>query len=276
MQVLFRLSSLLPLIALHAIGWVMGWLTFLVSPGYRREFLTNARLAGIGRAACWRAVGESGKLVAELPRVWLGRLPAVRWVGADVIDRALAAGQGVLFLTPHLGCFEMTALAYAAEYGQRGHPMTILFRSPRKVWLQSLVVAARQRPGLETATTTTTGVRQLLRALKRGGCVGMLPDQVPPRDFGVWAPFFGKSAYTMTLSARLVQQTGATVVLAWGERLSWGRGYVIRVESLAQPLATEPVAAATQINAAMETLIQHQPDQYLWGYARYKSPRDSF
>jgi len=254
----------------------MGWLTFLLSSGYRREFLANARLAGIGRADLWRAVGESGKLLAELPRVWLGRMPAIRWVGADVVDRALAAGQGVLFLTPHLGCFEMAPLAYAERYGQHGHPMTILFRPPRKAWLQFLVASARQRPGIEIATTTTTGVRQLLRVLKRGGCVGMLPDQVPPRDFGIWAPFFGKPAYTMTLSARLVQQTGACIVLASVERLSWARGYVIHLQSLAQPLDTEPVVAATQINAAMEVLIRRQPDQYLWSYARYKEPRDSF
>jgi KDO2-lipid IV(A) lauroyltransferase len=77
----------------------------------------------------------------------------------------------------------------------------------------------------------------------------------------------------MTLSARLAQQTGATLLLAWGERLSWGRGYTVHVSPLAETLSDDKVLAATQINEAMEQLIQQQPGQYLWGYARYKQPR---
>jgi KDO2-lipid IV(A) lauroyltransferase len=118
------------------------------------------------------------------------------------------------------------------------------------------------------------GVKQLIKALRQGQCVGLLPDQVPPASQGMWVPFFGRDAYTMTLSCRLVAQTGATVVLVWGQRLSWGRGYVVHVAPLEQPLATNPSVATAQINAAMESLVRQSPGQYLWGYARYKQPRD--
>ena len=101
----------------------------------------------------------------------------------------------------------------------------------------------------------------------------MLPDQVPPEGQGVWAPFFGREAYTMTLAARLAAQTGAEVVLAWGERLSWGRGFVIHVEQLDCPLSADIGAATLQINLAMEALVRKMPQQYLWGYHRYKAPR---
>jgi KDO2-lipid IV(A) lauroyltransferase len=111
-------------------------------------------------------------------------------------------------------------------------------------------------------------------ALKAGQAVGLLPDQVPPRGLGVWAPFFGRDAYTMTLSARLAQQTGAQVLLAWGERLPRGRGYVIHVRPLDGPLATDAAVAAAQINTAMQRLVLECPQQYLWGYARYKAPRE--
>jgi KDO2-lipid IV(A) lauroyltransferase len=77
----------------------------------------------------------------------------------------------------------------------------------------------------------------------------------------------------MTLSARLALQTGATVLVAWGERRSWGRGYVIHVAPLAQVLSRDMTEAATQINHAMEALILQKPQQYLWGYARYKTPK---
>ncbi len=133
---------------------------------------------------------------------------------------------------------------------------------------------ARQRPGLATAPTTLAGVKQMLKALTAGQAIGLLPDQVPPLGMGMWAPFFGQPAYTMTLAARLVQQTGAQVVLAWGERLPWGQGFKLHVSALEQPLSSQIEEAVRQINQAMERLIAQWPGQYLWGYARYKAPRE--
>lgn len=273
MTALFRLLSHGPLVALHALGWVLGWVAFLTSGVYRRRFLANARLAGVGWRGWARAVGESGRLVAELPRLWLGKPVSVRWDGAALIEEALQQRRGIIFLTPHLGCFEVTAQAYAERFAGSGKPITVLFRPPRKAWLRQVVAASRQRPGLATAPTTLAGVKQLIKALKAGEVVGLLPDQVPPEGLGVWAPFFGQPAYTMTLSARLAQQTGATVLLAWGERLGWGRGYTVHIRPLNETLSDDKGIAATQINGAMEQLIQQQPGQYLWGYARYKQPR---
>jgi KDO2-lipid IV(A) lauroyltransferase len=151
--------------------------------------------------------------------------------------------------------------------------MTVLYRPSRQPWLRDLVDHARERPGLRTAPTTLSGVRQLIAALKAGEAVGLLPDQVPPQGLGVWAPFFGRDAYTMTLSARLARSADATVLLSWGERLSWGRGYVIHVRPLGAALPGEPEAAARVVNAAMESLVRESPAQYLWSYDRYKAPR---
>ena len=109
---------------------------------------------------------------------------------------------------------------------------------------------------------------------RAGQAVGLLPDQVPPQGLGVWAPFFGRDAYTMTLPARLSRQTGARILLAWGERLSWGRGYRIHLRPAPALLSEAPDIAASQVNALMEALIRERPGQYLWGYARYKSPAE--
>jgi KDO2-lipid IV(A) lauroyltransferase len=106
--------------------------------------------------------------------------------------------------------------------------------------------------------------------------VGLLPDQVPPEGLGVWAPFFGRPAYTMTLAARLQQQTGAQLLVLWGERLPRGAGYRIHVSdgpALPAAGASGEQVAATAVNAAMEALIRLCPEQYLWGYHRYKQPR---
>ncbi|MDB5880521.1 MAG: putative acyltransferase [Ramlibacter sp.] len=270
MKDFFRLLALLPLPVLHAAGAALGWLSFLASPAYRRRFLANAAQADYRFAQVRTAVSEAGKLIAESPRLWFGRPVTIQWDGAELISAARAQGRGIVFLTPHLGCFEITAQAYAARFG----PITVLYRPARKPWLRELVDTVRSRPNLDSVPTTLSGVRQMLKALKAGEAVGLLPDQVPPEGLGAWAPLFGRPAYTMTLSTRLAAQTGATVLLAWGERLRGGRGYRVHLRSWSRgEVATDAVGAAAQVNAEMEALIRECPQQYLWGYARYKQPR---
>ncbi len=272
MKPLFLLLSRSPLWLLHALGWLVGWIAFAGSGVYRDRFLANARQAGMAWRQIRTAVGESGKLLAELPRLWLGPPVPVTWDGDALIENALAAGRGIVFLTPHLGSFEITARAYARRWGVGGRPITVLYRPARKAWLGDLVDTARQTPGLHAVPTTLGGVRQLARALRQGHPVGLLPDQVPPQGLGVWAPFFGRDAYTMTLSARLAGAAGAVVLLAWGERLSRGRGFCVHLRSMTDALDADPDRAAVQVNAAMESLVREAPGQYLWGYARYKQP----
>jgi KDO2-lipid IV(A) lauroyltransferase len=272
MTILFRVLSWLPLWLLHSIGWALGWLVYALSPTYRRRFVANFRQAGLDGRRCRAAIGQAGQLVAELPRLWFGRPVAVEWDGEHHIEQALAQARGIVFLTPHLGSFEVTAQAYAARYGST-QPMTVLFRPSRQPSLRALVASARNRPGLQAAPTTMAGVKQMIKALRQGQSVGLLPDQVPPQGLGVWAPFFGREAYTMTLSARLAQQTGAAVLVAWGERLPWARGFRVHVRPLGVALPPDALAAATVINQAMEQVIAACPAQYLWGYARYKQPR---
>ncbi|MHB8950325.1 MAG: LpxL/LpxP family acyltransferase, partial [Rhodoferax sp.] len=149
MITLFKALSTLPLWLLHAVGWSLGWLVFAFSAVYRQRFLANARQARIGWRQWLGAVGQSGKLVAELPRLWLGRPVPVQWMGAQHVDEALALGRGVLFLTPHLGCFEIAPQAYAQRYGQ-AQPMTVLFRPSRQAWLREVMRTARERPGQAT------------------------------------------------------------------------------------------------------------------------------
>jgi Kdo2-lipid IVA lauroyltransferase/acyltransferase len=116
-------------------------------------------------------------------------------------------------------------------------------------------------------------VRQLLRALRQGQSLGLLPDQVPPDGQGVWARFFDQPAYTMTLAVRLVQQTGAAVLLCWCERLPAARGFVMHYQPLPAALPADEPAAIQALNAGMERLIRACPEQYLWGYNRFNPPR---
>ncbi|MEO9101622.1 MAG: lysophospholipid acyltransferase family protein [Burkholderiales bacterium] len=273
MLTLFGLLARLPLWLLHAVGAPGGWLTFLLSPTYRRRFIDNAAQAGYTFADVAGAVGQAGRMALETPRLWSGRTSPIEWRDLECLEAALQSGRGVLFLTPHLGCYEVTAQAVAARYMTAQQPLTVLYRPARKAWLSGVMQSARQRPELVAAPTTLAGVRQLIRALRQGAAVGLLPDQVPPEGMGQWTSWFGKPAYTITLSARLALQTGATLVLVFGERLSWGRGYRLHFRPLSRPLAPNLDAALLQINEAVEALIRECPQQYLWGYGRYKQPR---
>jgi KDO2-lipid IV(A) lauroyltransferase len=275
MQFGFRFFSHWPLWALHALGHAGGWLAWLLSPVYRRRFMDNARQAGLAWARVAPAIGQAGAMSAELPRLWFGAPVPVHWADDRAAVQAYASGQGVLFLTPHLGCFEITAQALAQRFGHEYGALTVLYRPARRADLARVMENARNRPGLEAVPTTLAGVRQMIKALRAGRAVGLLPDQVPPEGMGQWAPFFGKPAYTMTLAARLAAQTGAQVVLIWGERLPWGRGYRLHTSALGHALSQDLAVAVVQINQAMERLVLQRPGQYLWGYARYKGPRSA-
>jgi KDO2-lipid IV(A) lauroyltransferase len=172
-----------------------------------------------------------------------------------------------VFLTPHLGCFEITAQYYAAHA-----PITVLYRPPKFAALQQLIETGRKREKLHLAPADLSGVRSLIRALKRGEAVGLLPDQAPKVGEGVWLDWFGRPAYTMTLAARLTE-TGAATVFAWAERLPGGAGYHLRLRSPLVPLEGDTACRAQAVNREIEALIRECPGQYLWGYNRYKRPR---
>ncbi len=269
----FRLLSHLPLVVLHALGSLAGWAAYGLSPTYRRQLRANLALAvgpDAARGLYLSAAAEAGRMVMELPAVWARPLPRV-WSlvrelrGFELVERAREAG-GILVITPHLGCFEMVG-QYCASFA----PLTALYRPPRRKSLVPVMLAGRGRGQMSLAPADLSGVRQLLRALKRGENVGILPDQAPQFGEGVWADFFGKPAYTMTLASRLIDQPRVTPLLVWAERLAWGRGYRLHFSAL-PPLSGDPAARAAQLNAALEALILQCPAQYLWGYNRYKTP----
>jgi Kdo2-lipid IVA lauroyltransferase/acyltransferase len=287
MNLALRWLSRRSLGVLHTVGAGVGWLGYALSGAYRRRVVENAARAGIAPAARRAAVAHAGRMVAESPRLWLrprgtALVPAVEWRGADLIDRALQARRGLVMLTPHLGAFEVIAQAYAERFGERS-PMTALYRPARQAWLRELETTARDRPGLLTAPASLAGVRQMIRALRAGQTVGLLPDQVPPEGMGVWAPFFGAPAYTMTLAAKLALQTGCPWLLLIGERLPRAEGWRVSVFEPPEALPTADVfdgddtahqtECAAVMNRAMEFLIRQCPEQYLWGYHRYKAPR---
>jgi KDO2-lipid IV(A) lauroyltransferase len=146
----------------------------------------------------------------------------------------------------------------------------VLYTPPKKKVIEPAMLAGRDRRGLRIAAPDLSGVRAMLRALKNGEAVGILPDQAPGVGQGEWTAFFGKPAYTMTLVDRLQQSCDASIILAYAERLSGGRGYALHLSAMPGALAGE--RPARQLNRAIEGLVRLCPAQYYWGYNRYKVP----
>ena len=273
---IFRLIAMLPLSTLHSLGALVGRATFAMSREYAARTEENLRQAHLAtdekHFAVLRdqAISEAGKGMIELPWVWCSSQEQVCATvkachGWEYMEAAHARGKGIILLTPHWGCFEVVG-QYVGQY----LPLTCLYRSPRQEWLEKIMRSGRERGLARLATADIGGVRVLLKALKRGEAIGLLPDQVPSQGEGEWVDFFSRPAYTMTLSGRLAQASGATVLLAFAERLPHGAGYVLRFEPL--PLDfSRPVTM--QINTALERVIAISPAQYLWSYNRYKAPQ---
>lgn len=244
------------------------------SASYRARIRANLAQA-LGEpddALVRQVIAESGRQMFELAHVWLrpqqemvSRI--VRVEGADLIDAARAEGASVLLLTPHLGCFEL-----CAQYCATHAPITVLYRPPRKAALRPLMELGRARGNVRAAPADVSGVRKLVKALRSGEMVGMLPDQAPKEGEGAWVPFFGRPAWTMTLAARLSEVKGVRVILIWAERLPRGSGYVLHLSAPVTPIEGDLAARSVAINREMERLVRACPAQYLWAYNRYKTP----
>ena len=267
---LFRFLSIFPLSVLHIIGAILGRVVYLLSASYRQRLQENLVRAGFS-AHLKEAIQEAGKNVLELPFIWCAKpervLATATMENWALLQEALDAKKGVILLTPHLGCFEIVAQMIAVRTR-----LTVLYRPPRKDALKPLIEGARARDNLLLAAANLSGVRIMAKALKKGEAIGLLPDQVPQEGEGVWADFFGKQAYTMTLSAKLHSMSGAPIILTYAERLPQGKGYVVRFVKFEETLTGDPVQQAEAINRSMEKLIARSPAQYFWSYNRYKTP----
>lgn len=274
LKLILKPLAWMPLGWLHVLGGWLGRIVYCTSRRYSARLDENLRLSGVaaGSGDLARlqaaAAGEAGRTVLEILAIWLS--PASRVMGwirevrnLESLEQARRAGRGVMLLTPHLGCFEL-----AGQYFAQTLPITILYRPPRSRWLESLMLAGRGRGQARLAPTDLSGVRRLLKALRGGEAVGLLPDQAPRFGEGAWAPFFGRPAFTMTLCGRLQRATDCATFMVFAERLPRGRGFCLHIEPLPARFESE-----ASLNLAVEDAIRRRPEQYLWGYDRYKVPR---
>lgn len=271
LRLILKPLTLLPLPILHHLGSALGHLLFYSARKAKVHAIENMTQSGLFSTPITTALRESfiatGKGVLETLYLWNSSNQTVeklmqRVNGWDIVEEGINSKKGIIFIVPHMGCFEMASLYYSLH-----QPITVMYRPPKKAWLRPLVNMGRKRDNNILAEANASGVRKLFKTLKNGGAVGILPDQTPSAGEGEWADFFDKPAYTMTLASKLAKKTGATIIMTFAERLPNGKGYELHFSKV------DSIATTTLLNQAIEKQIKQAPNQYYWSYHRYKVSR---
>ena len=273
MQGLIHLISRLPLKYLQILGAFLGLLMYWFSAKDKqliRENLAQAQQKYPFIANPISIAKSAGQMLTDSLWIWqhpkeaLQKTDLIHW---DVVETAISEGKGLLMLTPHLGAFEMIPRVLAEYF-----PATIIYKPAKQAWLEKIITKGREHPRMNFVPANMQGVRQIARALAKGEAVGILPDQVPGNGDGVWAPFFGRYAYTAVLPAKIAQKNNIPTIVFTAIRKPNGKGWTIDAQRILEPFEQDPEQSATQLNSFLEKVIIQNPEQYLWMYNRYKHP----
>lgn len=277
-KTLFQLAAKLPNAWAQRLGAIVGAVLFRLNTREKRTAATNIALCfphlspAEQRQLLKATLRENAKTLLELPRIFqqggqytIDLVTEVR--GIAHYHNAIDSGNGVIFLGPHLGNWELT-VHYLNQFAE----MTAMFAPPKQAFLNDIMRQGRQSSGATLVPADGTGVRAQLRHLKQGGVVGILPDQVPQHEnAGVHAPFMGQPAFTMTLVNNLAKRSGATVLMSFAQRLPAGQGYRLHVSPPLNGINdADAVIAATALNQAIADCVNLAPAQYQWTYKRFK------
>jgi KDO2-lipid IV(A) lauroyltransferase len=276
-----KLMGALPRPIARAIGIAVGLAVFHLHRRLRDVGMRNLEMAfpGMSEAERRRILrGEYVSLGRQLAEVCLfprytheNVSQVVVYDGLENYKKAVARGKGVLFLTGHLGAWEISAFAHSLN----DHPLSIVMRPLDNPHIDRLVHRYRTMHGNKTVSKDDF-VRGLLAAMRAGESVGILMDtnMTPPQ--GVFVNFFGVPAYTASGLARIALRTDAAVIpgfTVWEEKLG---KYVLRFDPALDLVRTgnddaDIVANTAMFTSVIEEHIRRYPDQWLWLHRRWKT-----
>ena len=235
----------------------------LVYPGKsegEREALLHETLIQTGKT-----LGETGPMWGYDSAVGAGLIRKVH--GEALFDELMTHEGGKVLIAPHLGNWEIIN-NYVA---QKQQDITIMYRPLKSQTLNSWMVNKREAVGCKLVPTTRQGVEGLFETLRAGELVGFLPDQEPRPQSGVFAPFMGHPALTPKLPHEMLTKTGSKAIYAFAKRLPDSAGFELYFLPTEDALYSESVEeSAASMNKGIAECIAICPDQYQWGYKRFK------
>jgi len=273
---LLRIFSVLPHFMIVIVAKFAAWVVWRANGRLRRVTKRNLEICFPGfseeqRTQLVRSSLDNLSLsIVDAGRTWLWQperlvkdITAV--VGEEHLLKAAAEGRGILVLFPHLGNWEVANLWLCERYS-----VTSMYGKPKAPAFDEFVRKARQRHGAKLVSTGVAGLRALLKTLKSGDLVSLLPDQVPESRFGRFAPFFGEPTLTMTLVTNLLSRTGAKAVSSYCKRLPGGKYELVFCPVDEAIYDSDCPSALAGLNRSVEHCILECPEQYLWAYKRFK------
>jgi KDO2-lipid IV(A) lauroyltransferase len=279
------LLSRLPLSAALALGAAVGRIAWVVAPANRRLMLEHLAIAFPERTEAERRALARASLV-HLGQVAMEVVTLRRWArelerhvsiapgGEEVVRRAMARGQGLIFVAGHIGNWELLAQRLSVIT----QPNAVIAKQNADPRLNELIAALRAEGGLTTLwrEDPATG-RELIRLFRKGGGLGILIDQ-DTKVQGVFAPFFGRLAYTPRAVGDLALRFGATVVVATSHRRGERRGAGHELDIVEVPYDAAPAdreAEVARLTAAcvalQEAAIRRNPVEWVWMHRRWKT-----
>ena len=218
---------------------------------------------------------NTARTALEMGKTWLPPMEkslsmVAECRGKELIIEAQNSGRGIILLAPHLGNWEIFGF-----YVCHGLDSTWLYQRPNLPALDRLITRTRSRSGIKMVPANHSGVSKILKSLKQGKIVGVLPDQVPPEGGGTFAPFYTEQALTMTLVSKLLQKTDAKVFCGFAKRLSKNKGYQIIVEAADKQIYSENIdESVAALNRTVENSVNKAVEQYQWEYKRFRKRPD--
>lgn len=272
---LLRVVALLPLSVARTIGRGIAYLLSLTNNDIYRLSSINIALTHpqLDSDALDKITKDSVASTVvnafEMPIVWQQDndwivKKTVSIEGEAHLTSALGSKKGVIIIAPHIGNWEALGRHLPVHA-----PTTNLYQPPKLTALENIVRSGRERSGAKLVPTNQRGVAALLKALRRGELIGVLPDQVPPKNSGVFAPFYNVPAYTMTLVYSLIQKTDCRVVLGSALRVPGGFK-VIYAEAPEAIYSADQAVSLRALNLMVEMAINNDVAQYQWAYKRFK------
>lgn len=279
--VLMRVTSLLPLSLSAALGEWGGGLAFRLARRERTKALASLSRAFPQRSEservelarqCFRHLGRSVGEMVCVSQLDARRAELVDWPKEDRarMDSALAKGKGVVFVTGHVGNWEVLARHVALE----GYPAAVIGKETSDPHTTALVEGFRNRGKLRVIWRGGKGAaKDMLRALRGNQILGLLIDQ-DTKVQSVWVPFFGHLAKTPRAAADLALRTGAVPMLGFAIRVAPGH-YRISMHDVPLPEGDSEAAVTeltARLTAGIEQAIREHPEQWVWMHQRWKSP----
>ena len=274
MRLTINTLASLPLGALYGLGAVIGGLSFRFKNRNKHIAKTNLALCfpdysdNQRRDLLEKTLVENAKTLLEAFWLWrharvLERISKIE--NEHLLERA--SRQGAIFVTPHFGSWELMGLLTAARAD-----LLILYAPPKSACLEKLSCQGRRATGAATVSTQRLNIKKLIRHIKKGGSIGILPDQVPTGNGGLYSPFFGRLAYTGTLVCKLARRLKCPVVFGFALRTGGKKFNACYYEAPADIFNDDLYLASRALNNTIEQFILKAPEHYVWSYKKFKNP----